>query len=97
MTIIVSGVLHVDPEQRAAFLESRIPILAHARDAPGCLDFSLSADLLDPGRVNVYERWRSHEDLRAYRASEGGPELDESVPVTAADVELHHVSASEPP
>lgn len=73
-----------------------MPILAHARDAPGCLDFSLSADLLNAGRVNVYERWRSREDLLAYRAGEG-PQLDDSVAVTAADVHLHHISASEAP
>ena len=96
MTIIVSGSLHVDPAQRDAFLLARVPILQHAREAPGCLDFSLTADLLEPGRVNVYERWRSREDLLTYRAG-AGPELDESIAVTAADVELHHISASEPP
>jgi quinol monooxygenase YgiN len=96
MTIIVSGTLHVDPAERAAYLEARVPILEHARRAPGCLDFSLSADLLDAGRVNVYERWRSREDLLAYRTG-GGPELDDSIALTAADVELHHVSASEAP
>ena len=96
MTIIVSGSLHVAPKQRDAFLEARVPILEHAREAPGCLDFSLSADLLDPGRVNVYERWRSREDLLSYRAGDG-PRLDDSIAVTAADVELHHISASEAP
>jgi quinol monooxygenase YgiN len=96
MSIIVSGTLHVDPAQRAAYLEARVPILEHARQAPGCLDFSLSADPLDPGRVNVYERWRSREHLLAYRSG-GGPELDDSIPVQAADVELHHISASEAP
>jgi hypothetical protein len=44
----------------------------------------------------VYERWRSREDLLTYRAGEG-PELNDSIPVTKAEVELHHVSASEPP
>jgi hypothetical protein len=34
MTIIVSGTIHVDPTQRDAFLEARVPILAHARAAP---------------------------------------------------------------
>lgn len=96
MTIIVSGSLHVDPEQRDAYLEACVPILRHAREASGCLDFSLSADLLDAGRVNVYERWRSHEDLLAYRAGDGPP-LDDSIAVTAAEVELHHVRASEAP
>ena len=96
MTIIVSGSLHVDPAQRDAYLAARVPILAHAREAPGCLDFSLSADLLDAGRINVYERWRSREDLLAYRAGDG-PEQDDSIELTGADVELHHISASEAP
>jgi quinol monooxygenase YgiN len=96
MTIIVSGTLHVDPPQRDAYLQARIPILTHARAAPGCLDFSLSADLVDAGRINVYERWRSHEALLAYRGG-GGPEEDDSIELLEADVELHHVSASEAP
>jgi quinol monooxygenase YgiN len=96
MTIIVSGSLHVDPAQRDAYLDTRVAILAHARQAPGCLDFSLSADLLDAGRINVYERWRSREDLLAYRAGDG-PELDDTIAVTAAAVELHHISATEAP
>jgi quinol monooxygenase YgiN len=96
MTIIVSGAIHVDAAQREAFLAARVPILAHARQAPGCLDFSLSADVLDAGRVNVYERWRSQDDLLAYRGGDG-PELDDSIPVLSADVELHHISASEAP
>jgi quinol monooxygenase YgiN len=95
-TIIVSGTLHVDPQLREAYLRARVPILEHARQAPGCMDFALSADLIDPGRINVYERWRSHEDLLAYRAGDG-PELDDTIALTAADVELHHVSASEAP
>jgi quinol monooxygenase YgiN len=96
MTIIVSGTLQVDPAQREAYLQARVPILEHARRAAGCLDFSLTADLLDPGRINVYERWRSKDDLLAYRGGDG-PQLDESIAVIAADVELHHISASEPP
>jgi quinol monooxygenase YgiN len=96
MTVIVSGTLHVDPAERDAYLEARVPILAHARQAPGCLDFSLSADLLEGGRINVYERWRSREDLLAYRSGDG-PDLDDDIEVTSAQVELHHVSASEAP
>jgi quinol monooxygenase YgiN len=96
MAIIVSGTLHVDPAERDAYLAARIPILEHARQASGCLDFSLTADLLDAGRINVYERWRSREDLLAYRSGDG-PELDDTIRVTSADVQVHHISASEAP
>ena len=96
MSIIVSGHLFVEPERRDAYLAARLAIMAHAREAPGCGDFSLSADPLVPGRVNVYERWDTKEQLLAYRAG-GGPELDDSVPTQGADVELHHISVSEAP
>ena len=96
MTIIVSGSLHVEPSQRQEYLADRIAIVAHARNAPGCIDFSLSPDLLDAGRVNVYERWRSHDDLLAYRAGDG-PELYDRIALISADVELHHITASEAP
>jgi quinol monooxygenase YgiN len=96
MTIIVSGRLQVRSAERDAYLAARVPVIAHARAAPGCLDFSLSADLLDPGRINVYERWRSRDDLLAYRAGDG-PDPGDAVAPVGADVELHHVSASEPP
>lgn len=96
MTIIVSGQLFVDPDRRDAYLAARVPIMAHAREAPGCEDFALSADLLDPARINVYERWRTHEDLLAYRSSDG-PEEPEDIALTGANVQLHHISASEAP
>jgi antibiotic biosynthesis monooxygenase len=44
-----------------------------ARQAPGCLDFAVSADPVDPTRVNVFERWTGPEDLAGFRAS-GDPD-----------------------
>lgn len=38
-----------------------------ARAAPGCLDFAQSADPLDAGRINIFERWESAADLEAFR------------------------------
>ena len=70
--IIVAGALVVDPQERDAYLETCIPVMAAARQAPGCLDFALSPDLLEPGRINVFERWAGDEDLQRFRGS--GPE-----------------------
>jgi quinol monooxygenase YgiN len=44
-----------------------------ARQAPGCLDFVVSADPVDPTRVNIFERWAGPEDLDAFRGS-GDPD-----------------------
>ena len=95
-TIIVSGTLHVDPADRGSFLAVREAIVAHARKARGCLDFSLAPDLLDARRINVYEAWQSPEDLLAYRAGPG-PDQDDSIPLLEASVRLHRVDSSETP
>ncbi len=94
--IVVCGTLHVDPADRASFLAARERIVAHARKVSGCLDFSLSPDLLDDGRINIFEAWRSRADLLAYRAGDG-PDQEEQIAVLAASVRLHRIGASEAP
>ena len=42
--------------------------LRQARTEPGCLDYVVAADPVEPGRVNVYERWESKEHLAAHLA-----------------------------
>lgn len=48
-------------------LGAPLPAVAAAREADGCLDFAVSADPVEPRRVNVFERWRSRELLDAFR------------------------------
>jgi quinol monooxygenase YgiN len=33
------------------------------REEPGCLDYTMSPDADDPGRIRVFERWVSQEAL----------------------------------
>jgi quinol monooxygenase YgiN len=61
--VIVSGVFTVDPEQREAFLEGRRALMAHSRAEQGCIEYTFSADPLEPNRVVLYERWASQDDL----------------------------------
>ena len=70
--IIVAGSLLVAPAERDGYLEGCREVVAAARETPGCLDFALSPDLLEPGRINVFERWESTEPLERFRG-EGPP------------------------
>jgi quinol monooxygenase YgiN len=65
--IIVAGHIMLDPEQRETHLAGSKLIVEKARRADGCLDFSMTADLVDPGRVNLFERWESQEAVNAFR------------------------------
>lgn len=75
--IIVAGHLVVDPDARARYLAGCADAVRAARAAPGCLDFAIGADLLEPARVNVFERWVSREALTAFRGDgPSGGQLD---------------------
>jgi quinol monooxygenase YgiN len=73
LMLIVCGHLVLDPPDRDAHVIASTDAVRLARQAPGCLDFAVSADPLDPTRVNVFERWATPEDLDAFRSS-GDPD-----------------------
>jgi quinol monooxygenase YgiN len=92
--IIVSGRIYVTPGRRDAFVTTSRDAVVEARRAPGCLDFVVAADPIDPDRVNVYEQWETEADLEASRGE--GPGADLSSEIVRADVSRHHVSSSGP-
>lgn len=88
--VIVAGHLIVDPAERAAYLEGCAGVVAAARDAAGCLDFAIGGDLLDPGRVNVFERWESQEAVEAFRGS--GPSDEQGAALVSGSVAEYDVT-----
>lgn len=94
--LIIAGTLHVDAEARDRYLELTFDVARQARSSPGCLDFVQAADPLDPGRINVFERWETDEDLQRFRDS--GPESGVALPdLLRADVARYLVSSVEAP
>jgi quinol monooxygenase YgiN len=93
--LIIAGHLLVDPTARDRHLADCVPVVAQARRSPGCLDFSLAADLVDPGRIAVHERWESEEALLAFRGS--GPSGEQQDALLGADVHRYLISAVEAP
>ncbi|WP_432519841.1 putative quinol monooxygenase [Kineococcus sp. SYSU DK006] len=90
--VIVAGHLLVDPEEREAYLAGCSGVVQRARCAEGCLDFSIAADLVDAGRISVFERWASRAAVEAFRGS--GPGDEQSAAVRAASVAEYDVSAA---
>lgn len=48
---------------RDRVLEAFTVCAAASREEPGCLDYVVTADPAEPGRVLVFERWQSEDDL----------------------------------
>jgi quinol monooxygenase YgiN len=67
--VIVAGYVAVEPQQRESYLAGCMSVVDRARGAAGRLDFAITADLIDPGRVNIFERSESQAAVEAFRRS----------------------------
>jgi quinol monooxygenase YgiN len=88
--VIVAGHLVVAPDQRESYLADCVAVVEQARRAPGCLDFFISGDLLNPGRINIFERWTSPAAVEAFRGS--GPSEDQGAAMLSASVAEYDVT-----
>lgn len=92
--LIVAGNIFVPAEVRDKWVEDHHDAIMRARAMPGCVDLYLSADPLDPGRVNMYECWETEERLAAWRAIANPPEKPKGF---TADVYMYEIGAISPP
>jgi quinol monooxygenase YgiN len=70
--VIVAGHITVDPEQRESYLAGRMRVVEKGRRLDGCFDAAITADLLDRGRVSLFERWESQAAVEPFRRSGPG-------------------------
>ena len=64
----------VEPQQRESSSRAASDVVEQARRAAGRLDFAITANLIDSGRVNIFERWESQTAVETFRS--GGPSND---------------------
>jgi quinol monooxygenase YgiN len=81
--VIVAGHITVEP-QRESYLAGCVTVVEQARDAVGCFGFAIGADLVDPGRINIFERWESQAALETFRGS--GPDAEQRQAMLTASV-----------
>lgn len=90
--VIVGGIFEVEPEMREQFLSTRHELMRSSREEQGCLEYTFSADPLDPARVILFERWASKDDLDVHlargrgQASPGGVVAPKAASITVYEV-----------
>lgn len=87
--IIVAGHLTVDAGARNEYLLSCEAVVRAARAADGCLDFAISADLVEPTRINIYEHWGDPSALAAFRGQ--GPDEQQMETLIDIDVDEYQI------
>jgi len=93
--VIVAGEFVVGPGERDAFLASKEEGMRRSRAEAGCLEYTFSADPLDPGRVLLFERWESQQALDAHLAALAGAPgagVPAGVTPTRSEIRLFDVS-----
>ena len=87
--VIVAGHLTVEPDQREGYLAGCVAVVEQARRTPGCRDFAISADLVDPGRINIFEQWDSRAAVETFRGE--GPSDEQGAAIVSAFVAEYDV------
>ena len=68
MTVLINGTVDFSPEDADKALAAATELMAETRSQKGCVHYVWSHDPTTPGRVYVYEKWESVEDLAAHLA-----------------------------
>ena len=69
MSILVTGVIDLDPANRDAAIEAFIACMTATRAEAGNEGYSFSADVEDPGRFHVTEQWADQASIDAHMAT----------------------------
>jgi quinol monooxygenase YgiN len=93
--VILAGHVTVDPEQREPYLAGSMSVVKKARQADACLDSAITADLLDPGRVNLFERWESQEAVKTFRRR--GPSTKQRAAMLSVSLAEYDIADVRPP
>ena len=97
--IIIAGTVDVDPARRDAALEAGKPHMEATRAQKGCVDYTWSADGLMAGRIYVFERWESQNDLAAHFAGPHYLAMRDTIAahgLRGADVLKYRIGHAEP-
>jgi quinol monooxygenase YgiN len=96
--LIIAGTFEVDPTRRDEFIAQRTAGMRESRTEHGCIDYVVSADPLEPGRVYLFERWESKEHLAPHLAKVRAPATPDpsAVPVLSAELLQYEIAAVGP-
>ncbi|MDF2684042.1 MAG: antibiotic biosynthesis monooxygenase [Brevibacillus sp.] len=93
--VIIAGWFTVDPSKRDEVVKAHEDLAKRARQAPGCLDLAITADPIDPARINNFEFWQSAADLDSWRAVTNAPKA--ITPFLSGEMHKHEIINSGTP
>lgn len=71
--IIIAGYELVSAKNRDKHVDAFGDLVSRAREFDGCVHIAITADSVDPERINTVEVWRDADALAAWRKQAKGP------------------------
>jgi len=71
--IIIAGYQLVNATNRDKYVDAFRDLVSRAREFDGCIHIAITADSVDPERINSVEVWRDAEALDEWRRQAKGP------------------------
>ena len=92
---IIAGHVKVQADRAERYVLAHRDLVGRARKAPGCLDVAITADTVEAGRINNYERWESWDAIEAWRAVANAP--DTGIDLDDVQVRAYEVAGERDP
>ena len=67
--LIIAGSFAIDPSMRDQAMAAAREMMVETHKEPGCIDYTFSADLTNPARFYIFERWESQAALEKHFAT----------------------------
>ena len=61
--LVIAGSIQIDPARREAAIAAATEVMRETRQEPGCISYTFSADLGDPGLFLLFEEWQDQAAL----------------------------------
>lgn len=71
--IIIAGYELVNETDRSKYVDAFRGLVSRAREFDGCVHIAITADSVDPERINTVEVWRDAEALDKWRRRAKAP------------------------
>ncbi len=64
--LVIAGHIRIDPAKKDEAIPAAVEMMAETHKEPGCISYTFSADLSDPGVFRIFEEWESQDALDAH-------------------------------
>jgi quinol monooxygenase YgiN len=64
--IVIAGYFVLDPSKREPAIAAAREMMSETRKEKGCISYTFSADLDEPGRFRIFEEWENDDALAAH-------------------------------